>query len=137
MMSSLRICKLILVASLAGFAGCATLAPGWEGEETRPQPPGSGSSEPSEIRLEDVVFKFDRKGNLVPFSVNGVPFKSCESEGPEQCRIFSGRTEVLDVDTITITVIKHKNSPPCLFASSNRGRGGAGGGSVSQACPDQ
>lgn len=136
-MNALRVSNFALVMAVITLVGCATNWPG-KGSGGGGHPPvNGGEGEAQSVRLEDVVFKFDEKGNLVPSSVNGVPFENCDSNGQRKCRIFSGKTEVLEVDTITITVIKHKNSPPCLFASTNRGRGGAGGGSVSEACPNQ
>ena len=132
MMRSSKILHLLPPIAFIGLLGCVSVGLTQGGSGETHQPPVDDANK---IDLDNVLFRFDKQGNLVPVSVDGVRFTNCDNKGGKNpCRIFSGKVEVEEIDTITITVIKHKNSPPCLHAQSNRGRGGAAGGSISEAC---
>ena len=130
-MSSVRISKMVLTAALIGFIGCATQAADTGSTNV---PPDKGN-EPKTLDLEDITFKFDKNGNLVPVAAKGVRFTECKhEEGQEQCRILKTPIKVDEIDSIQLTVIKHHNSPDCLYVSTSRGRGGLESGTVSEAC---
>ena len=128
MMRSVRIFKLLLAAAFIGFLGCATQAAD-TGYTTKP--PAQGD-EPKTLNLEDVTFKFDKNGNLVPVTVNGKPFVTCDTKvgSDRTCRLFKLKGQVLDVEDTSITVIKHHHSPDCLYVQSRR----KGAGVTSEAC---
>lgn len=119
MMRSVRIYKLLVAAAFIGFLGCATQA---ADTGSTNEPPVKGN-EPKTLNLEDVTFKFDKKGNLVPVSVSGKPFVPCGKKGENrrECRAFLPNGQVLDVENISITVLKHHHSPDCLYVQARRG----------------
>lgn len=120
MMRSIRVFKLLVAAAFIGFLGCATQAADTGSTNT---PPVKGG-EPKTLNLEDVVFKFDKSGNLVPVSVSGKPFVPCvnpkDKKGANKrgCRVFAPNGQVLDIDNISITTVKHHHSPDCLYVQA-------------------
>lgn len=132
-MRSIRILHLVSVAAFIGLLGCAAIGVTQGGEgSTYPQP---SKGDPQTIQLEDVTFRFNEKGNLVPISVNGKPFVKCGEKGEPECKIYREGITVLDIENIDITVIKHKRSPECVYVQSRRGAKGALVGAVeSEAC---
>lgn len=130
-MKIFRISRLILTAALIGFIGCATHA----ADNGSNSAVSTNENEPKKLNLEDVTFRFDKNGNLVPVSAKGVRFRECEQkDGQTQCRIFKTPVKIDEIDTIQLTIIKHHNSPDCLYVSTSRGRGGLESGTVSEAC---
>lgn len=133
MMSYLRISNLILATVLVGLVGCATKGPGRDDDGAIYQPP-TGGSDSREFKIEDVMFKFDKNGNLVPVSIDGKPFVVCGQNEKRNCKVFREGITVLDIDSIDITIIKHKRSPECVLMISRRGGGALGGSVSSEAC---
>jgi hypothetical protein len=134
-MRYLKILNCILAMSVVGLVGCATT--GFKGRDDTSvyQPPGGGSGS-EEIKIEDVMFRFDQSGNLVPVSVNGKPFITCGQNERKDCKVFREGITVLEIDSIDITIIKHKRSPECVLMISRRGSGALGGSVSSEACLD-
>jgi hypothetical protein len=121
--------KTVAVAFLIGTVSLAACAAQTAATYPPKGQPPAATTQP-EIKTEDILFKFDEKGNLVPVMVQGKKFEKCGKETGRECKIFTKAVNVTDVDDIDVTIIKSHNSPECAYVKSSRSRGGAAAGTT-------
>jgi hypothetical protein len=129
MMRFFKSLNLILAVGLAGLVGCATFDDDRYSRSPTEPPTDPGERRP--VNIKDVVFKFDKNGNLVPFTSDGRAFVPCDKNTEEKCGVFRDEISVKKIESLNILMIEHTASPPCTYAES----GSLGGGRITYIDP--
>lgn len=109
-MRIVRIFHFALAMALITLVGCATKWPDKDPGASIGQPPNG--QKPERSGLEDVVFKFDSNGGLVPVTVDGKPYEPCADRGKKNvCRFYRDKVKISKINSISILQVEYSVNP--------------------------